>query len=134
MGVLDASYISLRDGLLKVRGDEFNKDFDMILYCFFRKTCRIPTSFRTKFVGFMLVFGFKLSRFDGCKCFFTLYLDVNNISRVAGIEPTHAALKAAVLPLNYTPKGSIKITGLSPSMVIFFKKYYFNESYKSHRL
>lgn len=27
----------------------------------------------------------------------------NNKTRVAGIEPTHAALKAAVLPLNYTP-------------------------------
>jgi hypothetical protein len=49
----------------------------------------------------------------------------NNITRIAGIEPTHAALKAAVLPLNYTPMISLifitSITGLEPSMVICSK-------------
>ena len=38
----------------------------------------------------------------------TLYrlvrLPIYRYTRVAGIEPTHAALEAAVLPLNYTPK------------------------------
>ena len=43
-------------------------------------------------------------------------------SRVAGIEPTHANLKAAVLPLNYTPYiFPTTITGLLPSMVIYSK-------------
>ncbi len=36
-----------------------------------------------------------------------LALFIVNITRVEGIEPTHAALKAAVLPLNYTPNRSL---------------------------
>ena len=46
---------------------------------------------------------------DGAKTHETL--DFIELERVMGIEPTYAAWKAAVLPLNYTRNGEI----LSPS-------------------
>ena len=49
----------------------------------------------------------------------------NKITRVAGIEPTHAALKAAVLPLNYTPLYiSLNLQDFYLLWLFFQKKYY----------
>ena len=55
-------------------------------------------------------------------CLFNNFLLITNeITRVAGIEPTHMVLKTIVLPLNYTPWGWK--TGLSP-LWLFFLQYF----------
>lgn len=47
----------------------------------------------------------------------------NSTTRVAGVGPTHAVLKTAVLPLNYTLKKTLSYR-TSTAMVIYSKKYY----------
>ena len=42
------------------------------------------------------------------------------ITKKTGIEPVHAVLKTAVLPLNYISL-NIEITGLAPSLVTYSK-------------
>lgn len=78
-----------------------NNDFDDILYFL-----RLLLSLKKTFTGFLICV-----KSNGNKI----------IAKKTGIEPVHAVLKTAVLPLNYISFKNIGNTGLGPSLVTYSK-------------